>query len=312
MYQNIKSKVQTNEESSAFFDCLNVVRQGVSLSPFLFSIYLNDLENFLQGKNVKGTDTHLAIEDAHMYLKLLILLYADDTVIFSENEHDMQNALKYFKEYCDKWRLTVNVDKTKIVIFRKGRRRRHTIFNLGNENIEILEEYKYPGIYFTRTGSFIKTKKYLAEQANKALFSLLRKINQLSLHFDIQIDLFEKTIKPVLLYGSEIWGFGNFDILERVQLKFYKYIFGLKKSTPSYMIFGESGVMPLSINIKHRVINFWIKLIYRAHEITDTLSQRVYDFVYQSYLSNKVKSGWMDNIKNILCSLGYSGILYLV
>jgi hypothetical protein len=164
---------------------------------FLFSIYLNDLENFLQGKNVKGTDTHLAIEDAHMYLKLLILLYADDTVIFSENEHDMQNALKYFKEYCNKWRLTVNVDKTKIVIFRKGRRRRHTIFNLGNENIEILDEYKYLGIYFTRTGSFIKTKKYLAEQANKALFSLLRKINQLSLPFDIQIDLFEKTIKPI-------------------------------------------------------------------------------------------------------------------
>lgn len=85
-------------------------------------------------------------------------------------------------------------------------------------------------------------------------------------------------IKPILLYGSEIWGFGNFDILERVQLKFYKYIFGLKKSIPSYMIYGESGVMPLSINIKHKVINFWIKLIYRAHEITDTLSQRVYDF----------------------------------
>lgn len=33
-------------------------------------------------------------------------------------------------------------------------------------------------------------------------------------------------------------------------------------------------------------------------------------FFYQSYISNKVKSGWMDNIKNILCSLGYSGIWY--
>ena len=57
------------------------------------------------------------------------------------------------------------------------------------------------------------------------MFSLLRKIKCLQLPFDIQIDLFNKIVKPVLLYGSEIWGFGNLDILERVQSKFYKYIF---------------------------------------------------------------------------------------
>ena len=68
------------------------------------------------------------------------------------------------------------------------------------------------------------------------MFSLLQKIKCLSLPFDIQIDLFNKTVKPVLLYGCEIGGYGNFDILEQVQLRFYKYIFNLKKSTPSAMI----------------------------------------------------------------------------
>ena len=56
------------------------------------------------------------------------------------------------------------------------------------------------------------------------MFSLLRKIKCLNLPFDVQIDFFNKIVKPVLLYGSEIWGFGNLDILERVQLRFNKKI----------------------------------------------------------------------------------------
>lgn len=118
-------------------------------------------------------------------------------------------------------------------------------FKIGDVELDIVTEYKYLGLYFAKSGSFYKTKQKLAEQGNKAMYALLRKIKALSLPYDIQIDLFEKTVKPVLLYGSEIWGFGNLDILERVQLKFYKYIFNLKKSTPSYMIYGELGITPL-------------------------------------------------------------------
>ena len=75
----------------------------------------------------------------------------------------------------------------------------------------------------------------------------------------MQIDLFNKTIKPILLYGSEI-GFGNIDILERVQLKFLKFILNLKTSTPSFMNYGETGVTPLYIDIKSRIISFWTRV----------------------------------------------------
>ena len=68
-------------------------------------------------------------------------------------------------------------------------------------------------------------------------------------------------IKPILLYGSEIWGFGKFDVLERVQLKFYKYILNFKESTPSYMIYGETGTTPIAVNIKKRVVAYWSRII---------------------------------------------------
>ena len=62
-------------------------------------------------------------------------------------------------------------------------------------------------------------------------------------------ELYEKTIKPILLYGCEVSGLGKFDILERVQLKFFKSLFSLKKSMPSYMIYEEFGIYPSEIDI---------------------------------------------------------------
>ena len=49
----------------------------------------------------------------------------------------------------------------------------------------------------------------------------------------------------------------NNDVIERVQLNYFKQMFGLKKSTPSYMLYGELGVMPLEIDIHTRIISFW-------------------------------------------------------
>jgi hypothetical protein len=78
----------------------------------------------------------------------------------------------------------------------------------------------------------------------------------------IQLDLFVKMVKPILLYGCEVWGFSYNDKIEKVHLKFCKLLLHLKSSTPSYMIYGgELGRYPLEIDIKGRIISFWAKLL---------------------------------------------------
>jgi hypothetical protein len=62
-----------------------------------------------------------------------------------------------------------------------------------------------------------------------------------------QYDLFDKIVKPILLYGCEIWSFSNLDIIERVHLKFCKFLLHLKKSTPNFMMYGELGACPMSV-----------------------------------------------------------------
>ena len=74
------------------------VRQGENLSPFLFSIFMNDLEDYLEQHGVTGIICETQDEEDLVvtYFKLFLLLYADDTVIISETSNGLQKALNIF------------------------------------------------------------------------------------------------------------------------------------------------------------------------------------------------------------------------
>ena len=57
MYGNIKSCVKKGSNFSDFFPCDVGVRQGENLYPFLFSIFLSDLETFFIENNISGLQT---------------------------------------------------------------------------------------------------------------------------------------------------------------------------------------------------------------------------------------------------------------
>ena len=81
MYNCIKNRVIGSDgEVTESFEAYTGVRQGECLSPFLFSMYINDMESSLQSQGLKG----VTIGE----LKLFLILYADDTVIFGESEKE--------------------------------------------------------------------------------------------------------------------------------------------------------------------------------------------------------------------------------
>ena len=87
------------------------LKQGDSMSTILFSLFVEDLELFLQNK----IDSGLTLDD----IILILLMFADDMVIYGTSLEDLQNSLNQLKIYYDTWGLSVNTDKTQIVVFRK-------------------------------------------------------------------------------------------------------------------------------------------------------------------------------------------------
>lgn len=295
MYSGIKSCISVNDISSPFFKSNCGVRQGENLSPALFSIYLNDLESHL-GLTNDGIIIERQNIQADLYLKLFVLLYADDTIIVSDSPESLQKLLNDFYEYCSKWKLTINKSKTKIIIFGSNKPGNFR-FLLNNEPIEIIKEYKYLGVLFSSSGSFLNARKYLVNQANKAMHILYSKIFNLDIPIDLQLKLFDQTIVPILTFNCEVWGFENLDLIETVQNNFLRTITKSKKSTPLYMLYGELGRYPMDIVIKSRMVNYWCKLVMGNR---NKISKVCYDIMLNSDTSFK----WSECIKQILNNTG--------
>ena len=96
MYKQIKSCITVNGSTSGFFNCEKGVRQGRNLSPLLFAIHLNALESFMSFNNCSGID--IAIQEEN--LMIFIKLFADDTILLSDNAKQFQETLNIFYEYC--------------------------------------------------------------------------------------------------------------------------------------------------------------------------------------------------------------------
>ena len=178
-------------------------------------------------------------------------------------------------------------------------------FKFDNQIIEIVKEFTYLGVFFSRGGSFIKTIKRNVNKGTQAMYEILRKGRLHNLSVSCQYDLFHKIVTPILLYGCEIWGHVNTDLIERLHLKFCELLLCLKKSTPNFMVYGELGAYPLDIYIKCRMLGYWAKLLSQNN---DRLSKIMYNLMYSKYLMNDYNSKWLLFIKHTLDSLGYGNV----
>ena len=96
IYSNVKSRVKFCNKLGNEFPCSLGVRQGICLSPILFSLYLNDIEEQFINSGIEGIDVDV--------FKLFLLLYADDIVLFFVF---MQTTQKTFKMASTFYMITV-------------------------------------------------------------------------------------------------------------------------------------------------------------------------------------------------------------
>ena len=143
---------------------------------------------------------------------VLILMFADDVSMCADTIGRLKEMILVLEQFCDKWGMKVNLNKTKVMVFRRGgSTRREEVFYFKGQKLEINSSYKYLGIIFTPKLKWTLATSTLVQQASKALASLNGCFKRCDgLPFDMAVELFDQMIAPILFYGSEIWVLSHF------------------------------------------------------------------------------------------------------
>jgi hypothetical protein len=133
-------------------------------------------------------------------------MYADDLVLMSETAEGLQNSLNILYSYCCDCGLHINIGKTKSLVINNTGKLEKNIFRINNIPIDRTRVYKYLGILFSINGNFTDARIDLHNRGLKASFKLKKSFSELKPNVKTLLHIFDLTVKPILLYGSEVWG----------------------------------------------------------------------------------------------------------
>ena len=136
-------------------------------------------------------------------------LYEVHIVLISGKETDLQHMLDYMKQWCFKWKLKLNVEKSKIVHFRrKNVTRTEFPFHFDENELEIIHRYKYLGIIIDEYLNYDVTAQMLSESAGRALGGIINKFKSLKgMGFRTFEKMYLTGVTSVAEYAADIWGF---------------------------------------------------------------------------------------------------------
>ena len=273
LYSHTVCSVKLKGKLSKQFSIKIGTKQGCNLSPSLFNLFTND---------IPGTLLNSKMDPVKLFgREIPLLMYADDIVILSQSGKGLQHALDALGLYCKNWKLTVNIKKTKVVVF-NSRVSSTADFRIMGKIIERTTSYTYLGIIFTCSGKFTRAMETLKIKAKKVWFALSRSFNTWEgTPAKILLKLFSSMVQPILLYGSEIWGsylYRKIDSMafeniifntklgfETLHLQICKQILGINKKSSNISTLGELGRFPLILNVLKSVFSYLVRILHFPH-----------------------------------------------
>jgi hypothetical protein len=191
-------------------------------------------------------------------IKVSSLPFADDIVIVAKSEREMKKIMRNLRKYVSKKKLEVNVEKTKMMVFNKRKRKSEkSDWKWEESKIERLSEFKYLGYTFNERATDKAHVREVARKANKVVGCVWgigeRKWGG---EFRRRMMMFESMVESVLIYGAEIWGWKEQEEMERVQEKYLRWVLGVDRETPGYKVRAECKRSRLRVKAGKRAAKF--------------------------------------------------------
>ena len=317
MYNNSLSKIKIDGLLSSPIKMERGTEQGHPLSPDLFKLFIRDL-----------SELFYTTGDYPFLNNTLVnhLLWADDLVLLALDNESLQNNINILKEFCDKWGLAINIKKTKIVNFHRGKASNDlaSLF-LGNELIECKTSYCYLGITFYQNGSFKVAISELRKKALRSLYSLRRNIIKSSLSVKSLLLLFDCLIKPVLLYGCQVitphiditkYLGSNLchtnsgetflkriarDTYEQFHIKYIKWCLGVHAKASNIGCWGDTGRYPIAFEAIKLSIDYFNRV---EHSDANSL-------LHEALMEQKnLRLDWYENMSAVIAMFGSGNSKY--
>ncbi len=280
LYETVVGRFWTPEGFSDPIHSTIGVKQGCPLSPTLFGLYIDELEDFLLKSSLPGDGFYL-----HQVL-ISILLFADDVVLLASSPDRLQRLLHGLALFCDQRQLVVNLGKTRIMVF-NCLKTSHLHFMFQGQEIEITSSYTYLGVMFS--GPQFNMRPAIQPKVNKGMGSLAFLEKQCFKHHfqdtSSKLSLLDALVWPTVLYGFVVWGpsllSSDWASIEQVQTLFLRHIIRCHKFTPHSVIFAEFGVHPFRL----AAIFYLVLFLHRLRGFADAIGDRN-RYSYLAYCSS--------------------------
>ena len=232
------------------------LRQGCSLSPMLFNLYVSEL----------GHDLALAGEGFALGGSLVVsgLLFADDIVVVSRSAEGLKKLLNLVNKHCESLRLVISEEKSQVV---SPTADLWDIFGEDGLVVSLKQafEYKYLGV---ETFSSIfrtcaaKQKKCVAT-ARRYMFACLYLGKWGSDLVSVSMAAWQNVAIPSILFGCESILFSESKIteLESVQAQVAKRILGVPKNSSNVGAESELGFKPFRLVLFLHQLKFYFRVL---------------------------------------------------
>lgn len=226
------------------------VAQGSVLGPLLFSIYINDLPNVFKILNDR--------------------MYADDTVLFCEIKKgdgekrikEVNNELSIFSEWCKKFFLTINVQKTRCMMFSSSKQRINNEFHgtlpelfLNNVKLAYVEQYRYLGIELDSHLKMDSHMEKIIRRCKPMLYSLAKLRSYINESTAIEI---YKTYMMAILENG-LYLVDNpvlVEKLQKIQNRALRISYRKQNTHPSFLLHLKAHLLSLDLRRKCSLMNY--------------------------------------------------------
>ena len=219
------------------------VLQGDVLSPDLFKAFINDLPQFMATAGCAG----VKISDTE---KLMLLLFADDILLWGHTQEELQLQLDTLRQYCELWQLEVNAAKTKVLLSPHAKLDTPLLYD--NVELEVVESSPYLGVLVKGSVDWDSMIEKTVAKALKRQAALATILTNRQLPMIVRYTIWTTVVRPILEWGTEVYTPPDVSVFEHVQRGALRMIMGVQKHTPVAVLEGDLAAMSIQMRMDFR------------------------------------------------------------